>query len=137
MTMRTPRIAALVVLACAWAAVCHPPRDARQVSESRVTGRWKAESAAVGEPADSGTVAWRVTLAEAAAGKVDGRGSRTYKGSAAAFVLSGQRGENDITLDFELAGQPVKYHGSIMGAKTIVGEMMMARDTLHVTFTKE
>ncbi len=47
------------------------------------------------------------------------------------------RGENEVTLQFELLGAPVKYHGSLTGAKTIVGEMQMPHDTVHVTLTKK
>ncbi len=118
-------------------AACHPPRSPREVAEGTVTGEWRAESAAIGEPADSGHVAWRLTLTEHAAGKLDGRGSVQHGDSATGFRVAGHRGENEVTLQFELLGAPVKYHGSLTGAKTIVGEMQMPHDTVHVTLTKK
>jgi hypothetical protein len=118
-------------------AACHPPRSPREVAEGTVTGEWRAESAAVGEPAGSGHVAWRLTLTEHAAGKLDGRGSVQHGDSATGFRLAGHRGENEVTLQFELLGAPVKYHGSLTGAKTIVGEMQMPHDTVHVTLTRD
>jgi hypothetical protein len=127
-----PLVAAAVALAA-----CHPPRDPRGVSESPVTGAWKARSAAVGEPADTGEVAWRLTLEEEAAGKVDGRGTRAHGGASSTFELTGQRGESEITLQFILRGEEVTYHGSILGHKTIVGEMLTPRDTIAVSFTRE
>jgi hypothetical protein len=128
------RCAVLLLLALT---ACHPPRSPREVAEGSVTGEWRAESAAIGEPADSGHVAWRLTLTEHAAGKLDGRGSVQHGDSATAFRLSGHRGENEVTLQFELLGAAVKYHGSLTGAKTIVGDMQMPHDTVHVTLTKK
>jgi hypothetical protein len=123
-------IAALLV------AGCHPPRSPREAAESKVDGVWTAESAAVGEPRDSGSVAWRHTLQEQAAGKVDGSGSLRHGGRSTAFTLSGQRGESEVTLDFALSGERVKYHGSLLDPRTLVGDLQMPGDTLTVTFTR-
>lgn len=130
------RIAPLLVLVAALAA-CHPPRSPREVAGSRLTGTWTAHSASVGEPRDSGEVAWRLRLDERDAGRVEGRGGVYMPRDSAAFALSGIRGENEVTLQFAFGGERVVYHGAIVDAKTMVGEMLMPRDTLPVTFTKE
>jgi hypothetical protein len=127
----------VIVFAALLAAACHPPRSPRDVAEGTVDGAWHGESASVGEPRDSGTVAWRLTLQQSAAGKLDGRGSVQHGDSATSFRLSGQRGENEVTLQFELLGAPVRYHGSLLDPKTITGEMQMPHDTLHVTLTRD
>jgi hypothetical protein len=133
-----PKRARVAIVAAALAlAACHPPRSPREVAQGNVTGTWTAESAAIGEPQDSGHVAWRLTLQEHAAGKVDGRGTAHHGTKSTAFVLTGHRGEDEVTLEWDLLGAPVKYHGAIMGARTMVGEMQMAHDTLHVTLTRK
>ena len=124
-------------LAALLATACHPPRSPREAAEGKVDGEWTAESAAIGEPQDSGRVTWRLTLVEQAAGKVDGRGTVQHGRQSTAFKLSGQRGESEVTLQFELLGAPVKYHGSLVGATTITGELLMPHDTLHVTLTRD
>jgi hypothetical protein len=132
-----PKWARVAILAAALAlAACHPPRSPREVAQGNVTGTWTAESAAIGEPQDSGYVAWRLTLQEHAAGKVDGRGIARHGTESTAFVLTGHRGEDEVTLQWELLGAAVKYHGAIMDAKTMVGEMQMPHDTLHVTLMR-
>lgn len=135
MTMRT-RPAMLVLLGMAIAA-CHPPRSPREVAESRLTGTWTAHSASVGEPRDTGQVAWRLRLDERDAGRVEGRGGVYMRADSAAFDLSGVRGRSELTLQFAFGGERVQYHGGIVDAKTIVGEMILPRDTVPVTFTKE
>ncbi|HEV2733283.1 MAG TPA: hypothetical protein VGV85_00545 [Longimicrobiaceae bacterium] len=134
--MRAPPTLPLLLLLLA-AAACKPPRSPREVAQARVSGEWAASSAAVGEPLDTGSLSWRLTLVEGAAGKVDGRGSRRRGAEAASFRLHGHRGENEITLEWALPEETAKFHGSILDARTIVGELQTPRDTLPVSFKKE
>ncbi|HEX2191349.1 MAG TPA: hypothetical protein VHG51_20730 [Longimicrobiaceae bacterium] len=126
----------LLVLLLA-AAACKPPRSPREVSEARVTGEWTAHSVAAGAPLDTGNLAWSLALVEREAGKVDGRGSLRRGGEAAPFGIHGQRAEHEITLEWALPGETVKFHGSVVDARTIVGEVWMRGDTLPVSFTRE
>jgi hypothetical protein len=89
------------------------------------------------EPQESGRVAWRLTLPQQAAGKIDGRGTVQHGCETSSFRLTGQRGQSEVTLQWELRGAPVKYHGSLVGATTITGELQMAHDTLHVTLKRD
>lgn len=116
---------------------CKAPRAPREKAGEKLTGRWTAESGAVGAPLDTGHVSWALALEEQAAGKVGGRGSRTHGGETLSFAIDGLRGESELTLEFPLRGEGVKYHGSILDARTIVGELQTPRDTLPVSFTRE
>lgn len=127
----------LAVLALLLAAACKPPRDPRKVAQGDLSGRWTAVSAAVGAPQDTGEVAWNLTLRQGPAGKLDGTGTRAGRSGTVGFPLSGHRGESEVTLQFELEGEEVKYHGSVLNAKTLVGEMLLPRDTVHVSFRRE
>lgn len=129
--------AAAVLAVAMWMAACHPPRSPRDVAEGRISGEWTAHSAAVGEPRDTGEVSWRLRLHERESGKVEGSGGVWMRRDSAAFELSGIRGENELTLQFALGGERVKYVGSVMDPKTIVGEVQTAGDTLPVTFTRK
>ncbi|HEX8271519.1 MAG TPA: hypothetical protein VF615_02635 [Longimicrobiaceae bacterium] len=132
-----PPAAFLLALFLVGLAACRAPRAPREKAGEKLTGRWTAESAAVGAPLDSGHVTWTLALEEQAGGKVGGRGSRTHGGRADAFAIDGLRGESELTLEFELRGQGVKYHGSILDARTLVGELQTPRDTLPVSFVRE
>lgn len=128
------RVLALALVALA---ACKAPRAPREKAGEKLTGRWTAESAAVGAPLDTGHVAWALALEEQAGGKVGGRGSRRHGGETLSFAIDGLRGESELTLEFPLRGEGVKYHGSILDARTIMGELQTPRDTLPVSFRKE
>lgn len=115
---------------------CKPPRSPRERATSSVTGMWTAESVPPGAAGDTGRVGWRLQLQERAAGKVAGRGSLADSRAPAEFSLFGVRGENEITLYFDLAGERLKYHGGIHDPKTMVGELYLTGDTIPVTFTR-
>lgn len=134
--MRAPLLLPLLVLLLG-AAACKPPRSPREVAGARVTGTWTARSAAAGAPLDTGNLAWALVLAEREAGKVDGRGTLRRGGEDSAFRLHGHRAEHEITLEWELPGETAKFHGSVLDARTIVGEVQMRGDTLPVSFTRE
>lgn len=135
--MRAPLRLPLVALLLA-AAACKPPRSPREVAEARVTGEWTAHSVAAGAPLDTGNLEWSLTLTEREAGKVDGRGGlRRGGGETAPFRVHGQRAEHEITLEWRLPGETARFHGSVVDAKTIVGEVWLRRDTLPVSFTRE
>lgn len=129
----------LLTLAASLVAVaaCHAPRSPREVADGSVSGRWTAESAAVGEPFDSGHVAWRLALEQREAGKLAGRGYRVQGGDSTEFTLTGLRGENKLNVQLHLPDHSVRYRGSVADPKTIVGEMHLPGTTLPVTFTRQ
>jgi hypothetical protein len=71
-----------------------------------------------------------VSLLELGGTGIQGTGSSN-------FSLAGVRAENEVRFEFEIGDEPVKYHGSLMDATTIVGEMQLRTDTLPVTFTRD
>lgn len=132
--MRRDRLIALgaaVVLGA-----CKSPRPPREAVESKVTGRWSAESVAVGAPHDSGTLVWHLALEERTAGTVHGRGTRAAGADSTAFEVDGVRGEDVIELGLRLPHGEARYEGSITDPRTIVGEMQLPEDTFPVTFTR-
>lgn len=135
--MRSPLIVGTTVALLALAAACKPPRSPRDHAQGSVTGEWRSESVAPGAPADTGTVTWRLALEERAAGMLSGQGQMARGSDSAPFGLSGVRGENEITLYFDLPGERIKYHGGILGLSTIAGELYLPDDTIAVTFTRD
>jgi hypothetical protein len=129
-------IALLTAMSLLELAACKPPRAPREIAEGNVTGRWSAESIAAKTPEDVGRTTWGLELEQQAAGKLRGRGTRTQGIGSSTFSLTGVRAENEVQFEFKLRGESVTYHGSLMDAKTIVGEMQLRTDTLPVTFTR-
>jgi hypothetical protein len=130
-------IALLTAMSLLELAACKPPRAPREIAEGNVTGRWSAESIAAETPEEAGRTVWQLELEQEKAGKLRGRGTRTEGTRSSSFSLAGVRAENELQFDFELGNEPVMHHGSIMDAKTIVGEMQFRTDTLPVTFTRD
>ena len=134
---RVRKTLAGAVILIALLAACKAPRSPREAATGKLTGRWTAESTAIGPPVDTGLVQWALELEHGQAGKLVGRGAMAHRGSREAFSLAGLRGESEIQLKFELRGQRVRYHGGIVDVRTIVGEMYLPDDTIAVTFTRE
>jgi hypothetical protein len=127
----------LIVLALLVAASsCKPPRSPREAAEVRVEGQWRGISVAHGPPLDTGSLTWRLAIFEEQSGKLRGRGVLRSAGTEVDFKLDGLRGEGFITMEFDVAGGPAKFQGSIMDIKTIVGEVMMAADTFPLSLSR-
>ena len=134
--MRTALVVLGTALTLLELSACKAPRSPREMAEDNVTGRWTAESIAAKEPKEAGRTTWLLELQQEQAGKLTGRGTRTQGTGSSSFTFEGVRAENDVILKLRLKGESVKYHGSILDPKTIVGEMQLPTDTLPVTFTR-
>ena len=132
--MRRHLLIALAILLAA--SSCKPPRPPREAAEVRISGDWVGVSAADAAPVDTGNVEWRLRIDEDQSGKFNGRGVRVGHGKETEFPVDGIRGESFITLEFDVDGGPIKYEGTIMDIKTIVGEMMTKRDTIALSLTR-
>jgi hypothetical protein len=132
--MRRHLLIALAVLVAA--SSCKPPRPPREANEVRISGDWIGVSGAVAQPVDTGNVEWRIRIDEDQAGKFQGRGVRVREGKETEFQVDGIRGESFLTLEFDIPDNQIKYEGTIMDIKTIVGEMMTKRDTIALSLTR-
>ncbi|MGI9181406.1 MAG: hypothetical protein ACR2H9_13010 [Longimicrobiaceae bacterium] len=109
---------------------CKTPRQPIEVPEGNVSGVWSAETGPAGE------MRWQLSLEQGAAGKLTGEGSLVDQTRSTSFSVNGIRGENTINFDLDTEDAKAKFDGSIMDMETIVGELYLETDTLHVTFTR-
>lgn len=133
--MRARAVAWLALVAMLEAG-CKAPRSPREVSLGSLTGEWTAESISGTTPEDTTRSTWLFSLLEREAGKLRGQGSVARGTAREEFAVSGVRGETRLDLQFELGGESVRYHGSVMGPRTIVGEIYLPRDTIPVSLVR-
>lgn len=122
-------LAPVLVLAIGLGA-CKTPRQPIEVPEGNVSGTWSAETGPAGE------MRWQLSLEQGAAGKLTGEGSLIHQTRSTSFSVNGIRGENTINFDLQMDDAKVEFDGSIMDMETMVGELYLETDTLHVTFTR-
>jgi hypothetical protein len=132
--MRRHLLTALVILVAT--SSCKPPRPPREANEVRVQGQWRGISVAHSPPADSAEIVWRLAVQEGQAGKLDGRGIMKRFGQETEFELDGIRGESFVTIEFDMPGNQVKFQGTIMDIKTMVGEVIMRNDTFPLSLAR-
>ena len=127
----------LIVIALLTAlSACKAPRSPREAAEVRISGDWFGSSAARGQPLDTGNIEWRLRIDEGQGGKFNGRGVLERSGVAQEFELDGLRGEGFLTMEFDLPQGTAHYKGSVMDIKTIVGAVVLERDTIALSLTR-
>ena len=118
----------LILLALLLLVSCKPPRNPRAGVESKATGQWHAQSA---------HGSWLLSIEEELAGKLRGTGSIVSGNNERTFALEGLRDQSVVKLEFTLGNTDVRFLGSVMDSKTMVGELFMSKDTLPLSFTRD
>ncbi len=111
--------------------VCKASRPPDEAPFGNVTGTWSAQTTG-----QAGDMRWQLFLHEGQAGRIAGEGALADPTRSYSFPVRGVRGERVVKLDLRLEETDSKFEGSLMDAHTLVGEIILGRDTLITTFTR-